>query len=96
MTAGANLRRRLEALERDLNTEPLILTMPDGRIVIVPNGADYLAPLLGIAIRSETASPEEPAQLELVRTCTRCREPGGSLLAELACAVLYDPAEAST
>jgi hypothetical protein len=70
--------------------------MPDGRIVTIPNGADYLLRLLGIAIRSETASPEELARLELVRTCTRCREPGGSLFAELICAVLHDPAEAST
>jgi hypothetical protein len=27
------IRQRLEALERGLNTVPLILTMPDGRIV---------------------------------------------------------------
>jgi hypothetical protein len=33
------IRQRLDALERDLNTEPLILTMPDGRIVTIPNGA---------------------------------------------------------
>lgn len=90
------IRRRLEVLERDVNTEPVILTMPDGRIIMIPNGDDYLTRLMGIAVRSETAGPEELAQLELLRNCTRCQEPGGSLFAELICAVLHEPAEAST
>jgi hypothetical protein len=38
MPTGVKLRRRLEALEKDLITEPVILTMPDGRIVTIPNG----------------------------------------------------------
>jgi hypothetical protein len=71
------MRRRLEALEENLISEPTILMMPDGSTATIPGG-DYLLRLLGIAVHEESASPEEAAHLDLIRCSTGSREPDGA------------------
>jgi hypothetical protein len=96
MPAGVSLRRRVEALEKDLITEPAILTMPDGSTVTIPGGGDYLLRLLEVATHEESASPEETKHLDLIRCSRDAREPGGGRITEVIRVLLHGPVETST
>ena len=41
-----NMRRRLEALEEQLTSEPIVLLMPDGRTETLPGHNDFVLNLL--------------------------------------------------
>jgi hypothetical protein len=91
-TINKQMRRRLAALEENLIAEPTILMMPDGSTAAIPGG-DYLLRLLGIAVREESASPEEAAHLDLIRCSTGSREPDGARIVDLIDIFLHGPAE---
>jgi hypothetical protein len=48
-----NLRRRLEALEKDVSSDPIVLLMPDGHKKVVPGHNDYVRGLLGRAVHGD-------------------------------------------
>jgi len=81
-----NLLRRLEALEKQITTEPIILLMPDGRTETLPGHSDYVLDLLGHAVRGER-TPE----MELITQSKSSREPGGAHMIDLARALLNGP-----
>lgn len=82
-----NLRRRLEALERDFTgSEPILLLMPDGRTETLPGHNDYVLGLLGRALRGDR-TPE----MELISQSISSVEPGGAHMIDLARALLNGP-----
>ena len=78
-----NIRRRIEALEKRLLSEPTLLFMPDGRTASIPGRSEYLLKLLGVAARGANTSPEQAAQLDLIRRSTGAVEPSGGRLIEV-------------
>ena len=84
-----NLRRRLEALERDFTgTEPILLLMPDGRTETLPGHNDYVLGLLGRALHGDR-TPE----MELISQSISSVEPGGAHMIDLARALLNGPTQ---
>ena len=84
-----NLRRRLAALEKVLISEPTLLVMPGGRTATIPGRGEYLLKLLVVAARGANISPEQAAELDLIRRSTGAIEPSGGRLVELIrCCVL--------
>jgi hypothetical protein len=81
-----NLRRRLEALEQDLRSEPIVLLMADGRTETLP-GHD-VAGLLGRALDGDR-TPE----MELIARSVSSTEPDGAHMIDLARALLNGPVE---
>jgi hypothetical protein len=79
-----NLRRRLEALEQHLSSEPIVLLMPDGRRETLRG--DVLD-LFSRALR-EDRTPE----IELIAQSVGSVEPGGGHMMDLARALLNGPA----
>ena len=77
-----NIRRRIETLEKRLISEPTLLFMPDGKTASIPGRSEYLLKLLVVAARGNV-SPEQAAQLDLIRRSTGARESGGGRLIEL-------------
>jgi hypothetical protein len=86
-----NLNRRLAMLERGFSTEPTMLIMPDGKTVSIDGPGDYLMRLLGVAVDGENISPQQAAQLDLIRRCTASKEPGGGHMVDLIRALLLGP-----
>lgn len=86
-----NLRRRLAALEKRLISEPTLLMMPDGRTASIPGRSDYLLQLLAVAARGANISPEQAADLDLIRRSTDAKEPGGGHMVELIRCCLLGP-----
>jgi hypothetical protein len=70
-----NLRRRLAALEKRLISEPTLLIMPDGSTASIPGRSDLLN-LLVVAARGVNISPEQAAQLDLIRPVHQCHRAG--------------------
>jgi hypothetical protein len=85
------LNQRLETLEREFVREPAMLTMPDGSTETIPGKGEHLLNLMGCVHRG--ATPEEAAQLDLIRRSTDSSEPGGGRMIELIRALLLGPAE---
>ena len=83
-----NLRRRLEALEQDLRSEPIALLMPDGRTETLPGHNDYVLNLLSRAVRGDR-TPE----MELVARSVSSIEPDGAHMIDLVRALLNGPNE---
>jgi hypothetical protein len=81
-----NLRRRLEALEKGVTTEPIALHMPDGRMETLPGHNDYVLNLLSRAVGGER-TPE----MELISQSISSVEPGGAHMIDLARALLNGP-----
>jgi hypothetical protein len=80
-----NLHRRLEALERQFTSEPIVLLMPDGRTETLRGDAlDWFSR----AIRGDR-TPE----IELIAQSKSSREPGGAHMIDLMRALLNGPAE---
>ena len=84
------LRRRLDALEEQLTSEPIVLLMPDGRTETLPGHNDYVLGLLGLAVRGER-TPE----MELIARSVSFREPAGAHMIDLVRALLNGPIEVS-
>lgn len=83
-----NLRRRLEALEKGLISEPILLQMPDGRTESLSGRGDYVLNLVSRACRGDR-TPE----MELIAQSVSSTEPGGAHMIELARALLNGPEE---
>jgi hypothetical protein len=83
-----NLRRRLEALEEQLTSEPILLLMPDGRTETLPGHNDYVLNMLSRAVRGDR-TPE----MERVARSVSSIEPGGAHMVDLVRALLNGPAE---
>jgi len=81
-----NLRRRLEALEKDCSSEQIVLRMADGRTETLPGHNDYVVNLLGRVVGGET-TPE----LELIARSHSSTEPGGAHMIDLVRALLNGP-----
>jgi hypothetical protein len=84
-----NLRRRLEALEEQLTSEPVLLLMPDGRTETLPGHNDYVLNLLSRAVRGDRT-----LEMELVARSVSSIEPGGAHMVDLVRALLNGPVEA--
>ena len=87
-----NLRRRIAALERRLIVEPVLLMMPDGSTASIPGRSDLLN-LLVVAARGANISPEQAAELDLIRRSTTAMQPDGGRLVELIQCCLRGPRE---
>jgi len=87
-----NLRRRLEALEKRIISEPTLLMMPDGSTASIPGHVDYLFRLFGVAVGGDNISPEQAAQLDLIRRSTGAREPSGGHMVDLIRCFVLGPA----
>jgi hypothetical protein len=85
-----NLRRRLEALEKQLASEPILLLMPDGRTETLPGQNDYVLDLLWHAVRGER-TPE----MHLVAQSISSSEPGGAHMIDLVRALVSGPVESA-
>jgi hypothetical protein len=85
-----NLRRRLEALETQLTSEPILLLMPDGRMETLPGHNDYVLGLLGRAVRGDR-TPE----MELVAQSISSAEPGAAHMIDLVRALLNGPIDSA-
>jgi hypothetical protein len=81
-----NLRRRLEALEKGVTSEPIMLLMPDGRTETLPGHNDYVLNLLSRAVRGNR-TPE----MELIARSQSSTEPGGAHMIDLVRALLNGP-----
>ncbi|HEX4133080.1 MAG TPA: hypothetical protein VHY84_00555 [Bryobacteraceae bacterium] len=82
----ASPRRRLEALEKDLSSEPIVLLMPDGRTDKLP--CHNVTGRLWRAVRGER-TPET----ELIARSISSTEPDGAHMIDLARALLNSPME---
>ena len=80
-----NLKRRLEALESKVVTEPIQLNMPDGSTVSLRGNGDDALNLLA-RVRQEARTPE----MELIARSISSTEPGDGHLVDLARAILQD------
>jgi len=85
---ATNLFRRLEALEEQLTSEPIVLLMPDGRTEALPGHNDYALNLLWRAIRGERT-----LEMELIARSRSSTEPGGAHMIDLVRALLNGPIE---
>ena len=87
-----NFEKRLQRLERRLErtrvTETAVLYFEDGTTATIPCDGPSLARLFDASLRSDTATPEELKQLDLVRRSASSREPGDSLMIELLGSIL--------
>jgi len=81
-----NLHRRLEALEKQFTSEPILLKMPDGRIETLPGYNEYVLDLVARAGRGER-TPE----MELIAQSISSVEPGAGHMIDLVRALLNGP-----
>jgi hypothetical protein len=84
-----NLHRRLEALEKQFTSEPILLKMPDGRIETLPGYNEYVLDLVARAGRGDR-TPE----MELIAQSIGSAEPGGGHMIDLVRAFLNGQIEA--
>ena len=80
------LNRRLEALEREINCEPIVLHMPDGRIERLP--ANQATGILARFVHKKRSH-----EIDLGAQSISSTEPGGGHLIDLARAILNSPLE---
>lgn len=91
MMKATNLRRRLEALEKNFcSVEPIVLLMPDETTETLAGHADYAVHLLGRAVRGER-TPD----MDLVARSVSSTEPGDAHMIDLVRALLNGPDEAT-
>ena len=80
-----NLRRRLEALEKGVTNEPIILLMPDGRSETLRGEI--------LDLFSHVFDEERTPEMELIAQSISSIEPGGGQMIDLARALLNGPVE---
>jgi hypothetical protein len=78
-----NLRRRLEALEKGVTTEPIVLHMPDGRTETLRGDV--------LDLFSRALGGERTPEMELISQSISSVEPGGGHMIDLARALLNGP-----
>jgi hypothetical protein len=78
-----NLRRRLEALEKGVTTEPIVLHMPDGRTETLRGDV--------LDLFSRAVGGERTPEMELISQSISSVEPGGAHMIDLARALLNGP-----
>jgi len=78
MSLGRQLHRRLESLERRNLKDPIVLKMPDGRIVTLPNRTGYELDLVLRAL-----SGDRTPEMELIAQSTSSIEPGGGHMLDI-------------
>lgn len=83
-----NIHRRLELLEQQLTSEPIVLLMPDGHAEALPGHNDYVLGLLSRAVRGNRT-----LEIELIAQSESSKEPGGAHMIDLARALLNGPVE---
>jgi hypothetical protein len=81
-----NLHRRLEALEKRHLRDPIVLQMPDGRIVTLPNRNGYL---LDLVLR--VLNGERTPEMELIAQSTSSIEPGRGHMLDIVRAFWPEP-----
>ena len=81
-----NIRRRLELLEKQLTSKPILLLMPDGRIEKLRGRRYHVLDLFRSACNGER-TPE----LELIAQSVSSVEPGGGHMLDLVRGVLANP-----
>lgn len=79
-----NLHRRLEALERGLTSEPILLLMPDGRTETLRGDV--------LDLFSRAIKGDRTPEIELIAQSKGSREPDGAHMIDLARALLNGPA----
>lgn len=85
------LKRRIEKLEKELRSDPILLHFADGSTRVLRGRRDSLLKLLG-AVMNENLSPEEAAQVRLIGQSVAAIEPYGARLCELIRIFLEGPA----
>jgi hypothetical protein len=83
-----NLQRRLRLLEKRLLTEPIVLTLSDGRTETLRGSGDYVLNLFLRAYREE-----KTPHVELLAQSVGPIQEGDGHLLELARAILNSPKE---
>jgi hypothetical protein len=78
-----NLRRRLEALEKGVTTEPIVLHMPDGRTETLRGDV--------IDLFSRARDGDRTPEIELIAQSISSTEPDGAHMIDLARALLNGP-----
>jgi hypothetical protein len=76
------LEERIQALEAQMLSDPVILHFADGSVRTLTGRRDFLLDLLSGAYGGDL-STDQAAQLDLIRKCVRAQEPGGGRLVEL-------------
>jgi len=74
--------KRIQALEAKMLSDPMILHFADGSTESLTGRRYFLLDLLSGAYGGGL-SPDQAAQLDLIRKCVRAQEPGGGRLVEL-------------
>lgn len=78
--------RRLDALEKVLFSEPIVLHMPDGGIETLPSHQDYVFDLF-----KRACSGDRTGEMELIAQNIASTEPGGAHMMDVVRAVLNSP-----
>ena len=78
MSLRRPLHRRIESLEKQHLRDPIVLQMPDGRIVTLPNRGGYLFDLV-LRVLAGERTPE----MELIARSTSSIEPGGGHMLDI-------------
>lgn len=81
-----NLLRRLEALENQLTSEPIVLLMPDGRIETIPSRGEYMLNMF-----TRACAGERTREMKLIAESVSSTEPGGAHMIDLVRALLNSP-----
>jgi hypothetical protein len=86
MSSRRPLHRRIESLEKQHLRDPIILQMPDGRIVTLPNRGGYL---FNLALR--VLAGDRTPEMELIAQSTSSFEPGGGHMLDIIRAFWPEP-----
>ena len=86
------LEKRIQALEAQILSDPVILHFDDGHTESLTGPRYFLLDLLSCAYGGNVR-PEQATQLDLIRKCVRAQEPGGGRLVELMQSVMGSPEE---
>src|SRR5271165_2044118 len=86
MSSRRPLHRRIESLEKQHLRDPIVLQMPDGRIVTLPIRGGYLFNLV-LRVLAGDRTPE----MELIAQSTSCFEPGGGHMLDIVRAFWPEP-----
>jgi hypothetical protein len=78
MSLGRQLHRRLESLEKRHIRDPILLQMPDGRIVTLPNRGGYL---FNLVLR--VLAGDRTHEMALIAQSTSSFEPGGGHMLDI-------------
>ena len=77
------LERRIQALEKKMISEPVVLIFEDGSTQEIHGPKHFLLDLFVATRKPSALTPEQAVQLELVRKSVGAREPGGGRMTEV-------------